>query len=224
MEKYFKNKEFFFESRDLKEGFMGAKPKEFQVSDEVLWQQFQKGSEYAFASIYKCNVARLFNYGKKLVNDDTMVQDAIQDLFVEIWDKRERLGAVKSIKSYLYKCIRRKLLLKISVKRKKLKAVPDFEGFQTATPSHEISLIEKQQFDAAQLRLQKAIATLNSKQREIIHLKFYGKLSYNEISEIMNLDKKGVYNLISRTLQQLRLHLGTDFFIFLVFIFFFHMF
>ena len=189
-----------------------SKKVEFLVSDEVLWQQFQKGSESAFASIYKDNAGRLYSYGKKLVKDDGLVEDAIQDIFVELWDARERLGAVKSIKSYLYKCIRRKLLLKVSVARK-TNSQTTLESFQKITPSYEISLIEKQRFDTAQMALQKAMTHLNSKQKEIIHLKFYSKLSYNEIADIMQLEKKGVYNLIARTLQQLRSHLKPEFFI-----------
>ena len=189
-----------------------AKNFEFEVSDEVLWQQFQKGRESAFAKIYKDNVGRLYSYGKKLVKDDGLVEDAIQDMFVELWDARERLGAVKSIKSYLYMCIRRKLLLKVSVARK-TNSQSTLESLQKITPSYEISLIEKQQFDAAQMALQKAMTHLNGKQMEIIHLKFYSKLSYNEIADIMQLEKKGVYNLIARTLLQLRSHLKPEFLI-----------
>lgn len=190
---------------------------EFQVSDELLWQQFQNGSESAFASMYKDYVAILYNYGKKLVKDEGLVQDAIQELFIELWDTRKRLGAVKSIKSYLYKCIRRKLLSKVSVARK-THLETTFEGFQKVTPSHEISLIEKQRFDAAQMALRNAMTQLNSKQKEIIHLKFYGKLSYTEIAEIMHLEKKCVYNLIARTLQQLRSTLKPELFLSLLLI------
>ncbi|SHI70140.1 RNA polymerase sigma factor [Pseudozobellia thermophila] len=165
------------------------------------------GNEAAYSTIYKDNVRFLYSYGLKLVSNKDLVKDAIQDLFVELWDSKERLGQVRSIKSYLYKSIRRKLIAQASKKRKRFADTSESELLRLETPSTEINLIEKQRFDDERKQLLKTLGKLNAKQREIIHLKYYANLGYDEISEIMGLDKKGVYNLMAHTIKLLRQYL-----------------
>ena len=182
-------------------------------TDVQLWNEFQSGNEAAFATIYKNNVNRLYSYGLKLVWDKELVMDAIQDLFVELWDSKERLGKVRSIKSYLYKSLRRKLIT-AAVKLRKVTSESDESDFLDGSePSPERSLIERQHFDVQRKKVKKALLSLNHKQQEIIHLKYYGQLSYQEIAEAMDMDKKGVYNLMARAIHQLRNSLGTFLFI-----------
>ncbi|MEN8124969.1 MAG: sigma-70 family RNA polymerase sigma factor [Bacteroidota bacterium] len=174
------------------------------MADLQLWQEFQMGSESAFATIYELHVALLYSYGLKLVYDKELVKDTIQDLFIELWDAKDRLAQVQSIKAYLYKSLRRKLITKASKERKTFDKNQDINNLDKKIPSAEINLIEKQRFEEQRYALQKVLITLTDKQKEIIHLKFYGQLSYNEIAEIMSLDKKGVYNLMARTIKLLK--------------------
>ncbi|WP_308993318.1 sigma-70 family RNA polymerase sigma factor [Mariniflexile litorale] len=173
-----------------------------------LWHDFQSGSESAYASIYKNNVALLYNYGLKLVNDKNLIKDCIQDLFVEIWNTKHKLGDVKSIKSYLYKSLRRKLISE-SIKNRKttdISLLSDSDAEEN--PSFEHSLIEKQQFNQQRKKLRESIKKLTDRQKEIIHLKYYAHLSYEEISEVMSLSKKSTYKLMGRTIQFLRKNLN----------------
>tara|TARA_R110002033_G_C3841239_1_gene234826 strand:- start:293 stop:964 length:672 start_codon:yes stop_codon:yes gene_type:complete len=185
------------------------------ISDEELWSKFKLGSETAYALIYKDNVAKLYSYGLKLVNNKDLVKDAIQDLFVEIWDSKQSLGNVRSIKSYLFTAIRRKLIWHLSKQKNAINLGAKHEKYLKNTPSAEFSLIEKQRFDEERKSLLKVMEKLNDKQREIIHLKYYSNFSYEEISEIMSLDKKATYNLMAHTIKLLRQHLeGMIFFTF----------
>ncbi|MDO5981390.1 RNA polymerase sigma factor [Flavivirga spongiicola] len=181
--------------------------KTIATSDLHLWQEFKKGSESAFALIYEDHAAGLYSYGLKVVYNKELVKDTIQDLFIEIWDAKERLASVESIKAYLYKSLRRKLIVRASKVRKTFDKNKDINDLDKKIPSAEVSLIEKQRFEEQRLALQKALNMLNDKQREIIHLKFYGRLSYSEVMEIMSLDKKGVYNLMARTIKVLKQNL-----------------
>ncbi|SEC73055.1 RNA polymerase sigma factor, sigma-70 family [Maribacter dokdonensis] len=178
----------------------------YETSDFNLWQEFKKGNETAFATIYKDNVKGLYGYGVKLVSNKSLVKDTIQDLFVELWDAKENLGDVRSIKSYLFKSIRRKLISKAIKNRKRVEDISALEVVHKQMDSTEISLIEKQVFDEKRNKLFSALSKLNKKQREIIHLKFYGNLSYDEISDVMGLNKKGTYNLMAHTIKVLRQH------------------
>ncbi|QTE22565.1 RNA polymerase sigma factor [Polaribacter cellanae] len=188
------NESFFFKEKKVING----------VSDLQLWQEFKSGSESAFATIYKNHAAKLYSYGLKLVRNEDLVKDSIQDLFVDIWNSKDKLANVTSIKGYLYKSIRRKLIREATKQRKFFDNTKDISNLLSSTPSAEFNLIEKQHFDRDCKILKKHIATLSQKQKEIIHLKFYANLSYEDIMEVMSLDKKATYNLMSRTVKILR--------------------
>lgn len=179
----------------------------YEIGDVQLWQEFQSGSEKAYATIYKNNVSLLYSYGLKLVHNKDLVKDAIQDLFVELWNNRNNLGKVTYIKPYLYKSIRRKLIAE-SIKSRRTETIEKATFLEPLiTPSFERLLIEKQLYNSQLEELKKALIKLTSKQHEILHLKFNAQLSYDEITQIMSLSKKGVYKLMDRAIQTLRKHM-----------------
>lgn len=179
--------------------------KTLEHTDVKLWREFQAGSEIAYETIYKGHVTMLYSFGLKLTKDKELVKDCIQDLFVELWKSKHRLAPVKSIKSYLFKSIRRKVIAESVKKRKNLS-----DNVLIKTPNYlqnscvETSLIENQNFAQQQKELKMALSMLTDRQKEIIHLKFYSLLSYVEISEVMALSIKGTYKLMGRSICQLR--------------------
>ncbi|KAB7531498.1 sigma-70 family RNA polymerase sigma factor [Flagellimonas olearia] len=178
--------------------------------DEVrLWEEFQSGSEVAYSMIYTQYVGMMYNYGMKLIRDEELVKDCVQDLFVELFNAKHRLGKVRSIKSYLFKSIRRKLIFEC--KKRRIQRT-DFGSKQVyknqVTPSFERSLIEKQIFDDQRQKVLLAMGKLTDRQREVIHLKFYALLSYSEISEVMSLSIKGTYKLMARSISSLKSYIG----------------
>jgi RNA polymerase sigma factor (sigma-70 family) len=169
-----------------------------------LWKAFRSGNLEAFTLIYENYVQILYNYGCKLTIDKAMVEDGIQDLFIEIWKKKESLGDTNNIKYYLFKCLRRKLVHKI-----KESNTIDYKFLSETTEdsSWESNLIDIQQFQLQQAHLQKAFQLLTKRQKEAVFLKFYENLSFQEVASVMGLGIKSTYNLISKALDILRLYL-----------------
>lgn len=173
-------------------------------SDEKIWAEFKNGSESAFIFIYENFFDKLLNYGLRFIQDREIVKDCIQDLFIEIRDKRDSIGRTNAIKPFLYKILRRKItrfLLKSS-KNEKFKFV--HEKF-TIELSYEQHLIEKQ-FNEEQInKLKKAINKLSIKEREaIFHFYFEGH-SYQQIAEIMGYsDVKTARTLLYRAISALK--------------------
>src|SRR5690349_1563402 len=77
---------------------------------DATWQAFRKGSKEAFAKIYRDHVRELVNYGYKVTTDRRLIEDSIQDLFVEIWQSRARLSETTSVRFYLFKALRYKII------------------------------------------------------------------------------------------------------------------
>ena len=196
-----------FSDRVLKHKTYSAQ-EPIKKNDSQLWTELQSGSGDAFATIYGDNVQKLYAYGLKLVSDENLVKDAVQDLFVEIWNKRQKLGHVRFIRAYLFKSFRRKVLKERLVLRKKNDF---FNGYKYSLPepvslSEERKLVEKEIFDHQLKKLRAVMEQLTDKQREIIYLKFFAQLGYDEIAAIMNISKKGVYKLMGRSIHFLRKH------------------
>lgn len=171
------------------------------MSDLILWSSFKNGDAQAFGSIYHAYVHDLYHYGSKLTPDKKLVEDTIQDLFIELWNKRSNLGDTTSIKFYLLKCLRRRLVKMISfVDAVELKDDYHFEFVDSA----EAEMVATQSRELQMKELYECLGFLTRRQREAVYLKYYQELSMEEISVMMSLSLKGTYNLLSKSIIALR--------------------
>jgi RNA polymerase sigma factor (sigma-70 family) len=130
------------------------------------------------------------------------VMDCLQDLFYRLWHKHEGLSNVQFVKPYLFKSFRRLLIHQI-LQRRKHSPLKEQEIFEFM-PSVESVLIEDEVRTEQITKLKSCVQSLTKSQREVIYLKFYGELTYQQIAEINELQIDSVYNLVSRTLELLR--------------------
>jgi RNA polymerase sigma factor (sigma-70 family) len=176
-------------------------------TDEArIWNAFKQGSEGAYAQIYENYFFALYNYGIKIIRDKDLVKDCIQDLFINLWRTKHNLGEVTTIKPYLYKSLRHDLLRKMHQESHTRTLHPeqathyDFE----IVLSHEVALIEGQLAKEQKEFLMNELNTLTKRQKEVIFLKFYENLSYQEIATVMSISVDAVYNLLSLALGSLK--------------------
>lgn len=173
------------------------------AKDASLWSAFKKGDSNAYLTIYDAHYHTLFLYGLKFCNDALLTNDCIQELFLELWKNREIISPVKKIKSYLLVYLKRKILAE---RRKRLLYTRgefhDFENLQGW--SHEEELIRQEQSQEQRVALQHAISRLTDRQKEVLHLKFYESLSYEEIAELTGLKIGRVYNIMHEAVRALK--------------------
>lgn len=169
------------------------------------WHDMINGDKDAFLSIYKEYYRPLFYYGFTLNADRELTKDCIQELFLEIWNKRQSLNKdVGNVQSYLTTWLRRKMSraqTKLSKDKitERSREVNDSKEF-----SYEELLIAFQQTEENKELLNRALNTLTKKQLEMIRLKFFENLSYADISEKTHLETRTVYNLIYEAICRLR--------------------
>jgi RNA polymerase sigma factor (sigma-70 family) len=163
------------------------KDKAGRVSDAVLWSTFKRGDEAAFVDIYKTYANRLYNYGAKFCGDKELIKDCLQDFFIYLRKHRETLGDTTSIKFYLFKSFRRRVVDYIRARESEQRKNQSAFGFQLQIEvSHEVKFIDRQLQEQQLLKLNKAIDALTEKEREAIFYYFYEGLSYQDIAEILN--------------------------------------
>jgi RNA polymerase sigma factor (sigma-70 family) len=185
--------------------------------DKLLWQAFRLGDEHAFTALYQRHVRILFSYGKKLLYDDDDVEDLIQDLFIDLWQSRERLSDVDSPKFYLFRALRRRIHKSTLPLRG---IVQNWESTNEdslpVTLPKEFYLIEEEDFQKQKDSLNSWLKTLPIRQYEVLMLRYYQDFSYAQISEILSINEQSVRNLIQRAVLKLRhLSLHTIFIAFL---------
>ena len=170
------------------------------------WSQFKKGDKNAFAELYRQNSASLISYGLKICSDEELLKDAIQDLFVELWNSRENLAVADCVQFYLFKALRYKLIRagKQQQLRNPLSIVSAGHAFSKVAVSIESSIIDKEIQDSQATILRKAIETLSRRQQEVIQLRFYQGFSNEQIAAVMNMNYQSVSNLMYNALYRIK--------------------
>ncbi len=178
-------------------------PSPTATNDFELWNAFRAGDRNALDQVYQQQVRALYNYGFKLTQNRDLVEDCIQDIFVELWEKRERLGPTDSIRFYLFKVLRRTLLRRQAQNHRQSTSTALLENM-FSEDSFEVRLIVEQTTARANSVLQKALDRLSGRQREVILLRFYDELTFEEIAHTMDIDVKSVYKLTYKALDSLK--------------------
>lgn len=174
------------------------------TSDPELWHALQKGDPSALGCIFDKYVYVLYSYGAQITKDYALIEDCIQDVFVELWQRHAALTYTTSIKFYLFKSLRRRILRKLNQQRSF--AVTNTPPEEEVVFSYETQLIQQQSSEENQQKLLHVLNTLSEKQKKVIFLKYYDKLSYEEIAKIMSMDVKAVYDLVYHSIKTLKKH------------------
>ena len=168
------------------------------------WSRLRAGEKSALKDIYDEESGYLFNYGRKIFQDTVIVEDAIHDLFVDIWNKRETLGETDNIRRYLAASLRRRIVNDLK-KGSRSTAVDSFDGIKFEPELAIDSMIINQELsDEKAAKLKKAFAVLSDRQKEILYLKFYEGYDYEQISEILGIQYQSLRNTISKSIKKLR--------------------
>lgn len=173
-------------------------------TDKETWDRFRNGDNESLSLIYAQNAKKLYVYGLKFTANRSLVEDSIQDLFSDLVRTRKNLGDTANIHFYLIKAFKRRLHRQI-LKEKRY----DLDGDSNEYPfeitySIEHDIIIAENADLKIKFLHQAISTLTSRQKEAVYLRFTEGLSYEEVSEIMNMTLESCRNLIYRTIKSLK--------------------
>jgi RNA polymerase sigma factor (sigma-70 family) len=172
-------------------------------NEKELWNAFVNGSELALKHLYDTFFDDLFNIGKKYSSDLGLIEDSIQDVYINIWQTRTKINEPKSIKAYLITALRNKIYDRYR-KNKNFSTVELTTQDMETDDSFEALWISEENHTDINKKLEDAIAKLSNKQKEIIYLKYEKELSYEEIGDILSINYQSARNLVHRTIVELR--------------------
>jgi len=171
---------------------------------QQLWEQYRTGDLYALAQIMQVHYADLFHWGLRLCDEREFVKDCIQDVFLSLHRQHKKIGQVANVRSYLLAVLKSRILRELSQKHIRNKTHLTDEYSFSVEFAADLQLIERESEFMNITRLHELLGELPSRQKEIIYLRFYQNLSFEQIAEVMNLGKQSVYNLMQKSLKSLR--------------------
>ena len=178
-------------------------------TDIDLWEQTRSGDKEAFEALFKSYYPFLLNYGLKYTADQNLLEDCIQELFIGFWEKAPATE-IQFFRAYLFQSFRfsmyRHLQKNNQLKKLGLTTMDD-TGF---TLSHEHFLISSEESTIQSTRLQNAISKLSKRQQEIIYLRFYQNMDYEEICVVMQINYQVSRNLLYQAIKALKTELSVS--------------
>jgi RNA polymerase sigma factor (sigma-70 family) len=174
-------------------------------ADNKYLLAIHSGDEDALAALMEKYYESLYNYASRFSIDKELIKDNIQEIFISLWQRRETSISILSVKYYLLRAIKNKMLKSISksAKNKEFQAGEEVYDFYIEF-SIEKKIIDKQVSEENIYNLKKILLQLSPKQKEVIYLKFFEHLNHAQVAELMGISRQSVYNLLHESIQKLR--------------------
>lgn len=173
---------------------------ETNFQDEFIFiSHLKKGDERAYVYLVDQFSHRLCTYADSLINNPVIAKDIVQQVFITVWERRNRLNADFSFSSFLHKCVYNEF---IDHYRKK-QAVTILEKKYIDALSNIVE--EKESLFEKQITLvKKEIQNLPPKCKQVFLLSKQEGLTNMEIAEYLSLSTKSVEGHITKAFSILR--------------------
>lgn len=178
---------------------------EIDDNESVQWNKLISGDHESLAYFYQKYIDDLYSFGLRYTYDEDAVKDAIQDLFLDLYNYRKNLSKEVKVKYYLFFSLKRKIL----ANKKKVdfsfgEHIPQIQEASSFQKSQEEEYLDRELNQALQEVFSVQLNALPSRQKEVIYLKFARDLSYEEISSIMGVCVTTCRTIMYRATKELR--------------------
>ena len=178
-------------------------------TDTCLWEQLILwGDRKVLKALYSRYANLLFNYGMHITHHPELVKDCIHDLFLDLLKNHKNLSATTSVKFYLYKALRRKIVYEGQKINRQLTALAPQEEAAEVQISYELSGITEKIDQSRKEIILQVVQSLPKRQREVVQLLFFENLGREEVAEIMDIDTNSIYALTWKAIKTLRKELA----------------
>ena len=176
-----------------------------KLTDQELVNLLRKDDHAAYAQIYNRYKFILYTHAINKIRDREEASDIIQEVFTYLWSKRQSIQFTGNLSGYLYGAVRHAILNKIThtqVREKYFFSLKAFSDQETIVTDHRIR--ENQLRDS----IEKEIALLPAKMREVFEFSRKEYLSHKEIALKLNISEQTVSKQITNALRILKVKFG----------------
>lgn len=172
-----------------------------KVSPARLAAAIQAGNERAFAELHRRFFRQMLGFSLRWLEDDEIAQDAVQEAFITLWERKDRIDTDKPIVGLLFKILRYQLLSNLRQTKNRQQHLENLAVFlNTGTAEADEGIREKE----LQTIIQYIVGNMPVRMREIFILSREHELSYKEIADRLQISEHTVRKQISRGLRKQR--------------------
>jgi RNA polymerase sigma factor (sigma-70 family) len=168
-----------------------------------LRDEFLAGDESAFSTIYKLYAKDLYAFGLSLHVKTELVEDALHDVFIEIYTHRQNLEKVNNLKFYFLAAFRNRLFFLLKKESNSFE-ITENDLHDIEEKNFQELWIEKEEETEKQQLVKKLFSELTKNQQEVLYHRFVEGYSCAEIAKLMNINYQSVKNLIHRSINKLK--------------------
>lgn len=201
-----------FENKDLYNKFfififkmIKMSQKYSQDEAQALVKALKEGNQLAFSIVYKTYAAQTFSLAFKYLLNKELAEDAVQNLFLKLWLKKEEIDETKPINRYLFTMLKNDLLNTLRDSKKNIYLLEDCLSMVLELEDNSQNENLKQE----QMNIiQQALEQLSPQRRKVFEMKVSGKYSNQEIADKLNLSINTIKFQYSQSLKQIRATVG----------------
>ncbi|RAV30389.1 RNA polymerase sigma-70 factor [Sinomicrobium soli] len=169
-----------------------------EVSDQKLLRLIKNNNELAFQELYNRYWEKLWHISSGILDDEDMAKDTVQDVFINVWLKRNELH-ISNLNAYLYQAVKLRCfehLRKNRIHRKLLDRVA------TLLPRNDVE--ENINFNDTRNILSHSLQSIPPKSLAIFRMSRDHAMTHREIADELQISTKTVEYHISLSLKRLR--------------------
>ena len=168
--------------------------------DDDLVPRLRAGDHGAFDACFRQWYPAAVRAGARLLRDEGVAEEMAQEVFLELWRRRESLPAELSVGGYVLQAVRNRALNHLRHLRVRQRSEYMVEQLHEPVPHADAGADARE----LQVAIASAIAELPPRTREVFLLSRERNLKYAEIAELLGVTVKAVEANMSRALRQLR--------------------
>jgi len=178
-----------------------------KLDDNGLVQLLQKGNVEAFDSLFEVYSQKLFGFALKYFKNEMDAEELVQEVFVKVWENRQKLKSELSFKSYLFTIALNQIRKHFNKKATSLRYL---ESLQNDPEIMENQAIQEDDYESALHQINLIIEQMPPRRREIfMKSKLEGKSS-KEIAAELSISSGTVDNQVSEALRFIRTQLKSE--------------
>tara|TARA_R110002050_G_scaffold84104_8_gene179704 strand:- start:25594 stop:26199 length:606 start_codon:yes stop_codon:yes gene_type:complete len=188
-------------------------------SNTELLLLLKEGNMVAFDTIYEKYCRRLFGFVVRYVKLESEAEEIVQDVFVRLWENREKINVYSSFESYLFTISYNSA---ISLLRKRIHEKKYLEHLKYIQQEHNApSLTDELYFNELNSKIQSLLSDLTPRQKEIYQLSREEGLTHDEIAKKLGISTNTVKNHMVSVLSFLRSNMDNGLIINALFVYLF---
>ncbi len=171
------------------------------AKDSEIAGRIRKGDKAEFETLFRSSYVSLVKYAKTLIKDHDTAEEIVQDLFVRIWQEKEKFKINSSLNGYLFRAVHNRCIHHIE----HLKVVDRHaETNSSGNGNSDEDPSEILHYKDLQLRIARIIERLPERVGKIFCMSRFDGLKYNEIAEKLSVSVKTVEASMGRALREFR--------------------